>query len=127
MYRLIVAGGRDFDNYCLLDSKLDYFTMRIDFKLLEVVSGKARGADTFGEIWARERGVTVAEFPANWDKHGKSAGYIRNREMAEYSVANGNRGLLVAFWDGNSKGTRSMIDLGHSYGLDVRIVEYGQG
>lgn len=70
-----------------------------------VVSGTARGADTFGEEWASENGRAVARFPADWDRHGKRAGYLRNEEMAR------NADALVAVWDGSSRGTKHMIDI----------------
>ena len=59
-----------------------------------------------------------AEFPADWERHGKAAGYIRNREMAQ------NADALVAFWDGESRGTKSMIDLAKEYDLAVRVLKF---
>lgn len=122
-YRMIVAGGRHFNNYHLLKHKLNLYTKNIHHSDLTVVSGKVRGADTLGEKWAEEHGVSVAEFPADWNKHGKAAGYIRNKNMADYAVEEG-KGLLVAFWDGESRGTKSMIELAKKIGLDVRVVMY---
>ena len=95
---MIIAGGRDFDNYDNLVKVLDKLP-----KPKEIVSGKARGADSLGEVYALDHGITVAEFPADWDKFGKSAGHVRNQQMADYAD------ILVAFWDGESKGTKSMI------------------
>lgn len=62
--------------------------------------------------------IPVIHFPANWDKHGKSAGHIRNAEMAKYADA------LVAFWDGKSKGTKGMIDYATRCNLRVKVVRY---
>ncbi len=86
---------------------------------ITVVCGKARGADLFGEQYAKERGYAVAYFPADWDKHGKAAGFIRNEQMAQ------NADALVAFWDGRSRGTRNMIELARRYNLKVRVKRYG--
>ena len=115
--RTIIAGGREFDNYLLLESEVDFVRMLISSEIT-VVSGGARGADTLGERYAAERGLEVRRFPANWDKHGRSAGYIRNAEMADYADC------LVAFWDGKSRGTKHMIDLALARGLLVKVAQY---
>ena len=60
----------------------------------------------------------VVYFPADWDLEGKSAGFKRNVKMAEYADA------LVAFWDGESKGTKHMIEIAKEKGLDIRIKRY---
>ena len=101
--KVIVAGGRDFNNYKVLNNVLTMLSHNID----EVVSGDATGADTLGARWAEENNIPVHHFPADWEKYGKQAGYIRNAEMGEYADA------LVAFWDGKSKGTGHMIKTMH--------------
>ncbi len=116
MFKVIVAGGRGFADYDLLKSKLD--NLLVDRDLVEIVSGTARGADKLGEFYAKRTQLAVALFPANWDLYGKSAGYRRNEEMAEYADA------LVAFWDGKSRGTKHMIDLANKSGIQVRVVNY---
>lgn len=116
MFKVIVAGGRGFDDYELLSETLYYLLDNKKPSEVEIVSGTCRGADLLGEEWAIKTDTSIKRFPADWDKHGKSAGYIRNSEMAEYSDA------LVAFWDGKSKGTSHMIDLAKKKGLKVRIV-----
>ena len=68
--------------------------------------------------WAKENNVHVAEFPAEWDKYGKSAGYIRNKQMAKYATKS------VVFWDFKSKGTGHMIDLSREYNLNPTIFPY---
>lgn len=117
MFRVIIAGSRVFDNYTYLKDSMDYLLQNINDEII-VVCGKARGADTLGEQYAKERGYAVRYFPADWDRYGKSAGYIRNEEMAK------NADALVAFWDGKSRGTKSMIKLAHQYGLRVRVMNY---
>jgi hypothetical protein len=117
MFKVIIAGGRDFSNYDLLKVKLNKILSNINVPIV-IVSGKARGADSLGERYAREMGYEVAEFPANWDKYGKRAGYIRNEEMAIYSDA------CVCFWDSKSRGTKHMIDLAQKHDLKLRVINY---
>ncbi len=120
MLRLIIAGGRDFDNYALLTEVMDKYLSDVTDDIV-IVCGKARGADTLGEQYAKEHGYQVNYFPANWKRYGKSACYIRNTEMAKSADA------LVAFWDGHSLGTKHMIATAEQLGLDVRVVRYGNG
>ena len=127
--RIIVAGGRDFDDYTKLKAAM--FDVVYDFKKrygedfdIKIISGTARGADRLGERYAKEKGYEVVRFPADWDKLGKRAGYVRNAEMAKYAISDGNIGVLVAFWDGSSRGTKHMIDLANKNGLEVFIVGY---
>ena len=119
--RCIIAGGRDFNNYERLKKVMD----NCPYEITEVVCGKARGADSLGEKWALERGVHVKYFVPDWKGLGKRAGFARNSDMAEYACENGSdNGLLVAFWDKNSKGTKSMIDLATKKGMLVKVIKY---
>ena len=122
MIKVIIAGTRDFDNYELLKQKMDKILaarVRNNEEII-IVSGTARGADKLGERYARERGYTIKRFPANWDKNGKRAGYIRNEEMAKYADA------CVYFWDEVSRGTKHMIDLATRYKLALRVIKYNK-
>lgn len=116
-FRVIVAGGRDFDDYDYLKSSLDHLLQNVEAQIV-IVSGTAHGADILGEKYAQEKGYEIRRFPADWDSFGKSAGYIRNEQMAQ------NADALVAFWDGQSRGTKHMIDLAHKYRLLVRVKKY---
>ena len=71
-----------------------------------------------GEQYAAEKGYAVLRFPADWDRFGKAAGYMRNEQMAK------NADALVAFWDGTSKGTKNMIQLAKRYDLKIRVQKY---
>lgn len=114
--RIIIAGGRKFNDYDLICRTCDKeFSLQTE---IEIVSGTANGADKLGERYANEKGYPIKQFPADWDKYGKSAGYKRNEEMAKYSD------VLIAFWDGKSKGTKHMIDLANRYKLEVTVVMY---
>lgn len=117
-FKVIIAGGRDFNNYDLLERKCDQILSNKDPTELEIVSGTARGADKLGEVYAAYRNINIKRFPANWDLYKKAAGYIRNKDMAEYADA------LIAFWDRISKGTFNMIELAKKYELLVRVVRY---
>ena len=122
--KVIIAGGREFKDYNLLKTKVDYYlsnAVKKGYKII-IVSGTARGADKLGEKYAKERGYEIAYFPANW-KLGKRAGYLRNEEMSTYAK-DGNNGALICFWDGMSKGSKHMIDIAKKNGLHVRVVNY---
>lgn len=85
---------------------------------MEVVEGGARGADKIGREWAKLHNIPYKTFPADWDKHKRVAGFIRNSEMAEYATH------CIALWDGVSRGTKHMIDTAEKKGLKLRIVYY---
>lgn len=122
--RIIVAGSRDFSDYGLLKKKMLNIIAEHEYENIKIVSGTARGADRLGEWFAEEFNYDIVRFPAAWDRFGKRAGYIRNEEMAKYAIADDNQGVLVAFWDGKSRGTKHMIDLADKHGLEVIIVKY---
>ncbi len=113
--KLIIAGTRTFSDYNLLRRKIDFYLG--DRADVEIVSGGARGADLLGERYAVEKGFSIKRFPANWNL-GKQAGYLRNKEMAEYATH------TVLFWDGRSRGTKHMFDLAIANGLNARVVRY---
>ncbi len=116
MLKVIVAGGRDFQNYNLLSEKLNkLFSQRND---VVIVSGMARGADSLAVKYAEEHKLRVSEFPAQWLKHGNSSGFRRNVEMAKFADA------CVCFWDGKSVGTKHMIDTAKRMNLNVRVINY---
>ena len=120
-FKVIIAGGRDFNDYALLKTKADeLLSFKCRTHKIVIVSGKARGADSLGERYAAEKGYEVSAHPADWDTYGKAAGYRRNAEMAQEADA------LIAFWDGKSRGTKHMIDLAEKqHGLVSRVVFYG--
>lgn len=125
--RIIVAGGRDFRDYDLLEETLDKYIENLSKNEevhITIISGGARGADTLGERYANIRGYHLLRFPANWDKYGKRAGYIRNAEMAKYAVADDSYGVLFAFWDCESRGTKNMIETAEKYGLEGHVIGY---
>jgi hypothetical protein len=119
VFRLIIAGGRNFNDYPLLRDNCNILlSQKMNTHNVIIISGTCRGADLLGEQYARENNLPVYRFPANWKKYGKTAGYLRNRKMAEKADA------LVAFWDGKSRGTANMITLARGRQLQIRIIRY---
>ena len=90
-------------------------------EVTKVMSGTAHGADKFGEKYAKENGIEVIKFPADWDQYGMSAGPRRNKEMAQ------NADALLAIWDGSSKGTQSILSYARKYELKTMIYFYNEG
>ena len=117
-YRVIIAGGRYFSDYELLQEKCDDFLQDKTNEEIVIISGHASGADSLGERYAQERGYKIETYLADWKKYGRAAGPIRNEQMA--NIAN----ALIAFWDGKSKGTKSMINLAKKKGLQVFVAQY---
>jgi len=118
-YRVIIAGCRDFDEYALLKERCNHYLQeKMVTHNVIIVSGHASGADALGEKFAKEHGLPCETHPADWKSHGRAAGPIRNAEMAEVSDA------LIAFWDGQNPGTRSMIELARKKDLQVSVVYF---
>lgn len=124
--RIIIAGSRTFNDYKLLKKSIyNLFKDRnIKKNNVRIISGTANGADKLGERYAQEFGLKLTKMYAQWNEYGKSAGYIRNEQMAKYAVEDDNLGVLIAFWDGISKGTKHMIDLANKHGLEVHIIKF---
>lgn len=127
--RVIIAGGRDFDDFPkLMNSSIAIISeitkKKDELDKIRIISGTERGADKLGEQYAKVAGYELSKFAADWDNLGKRAGYIRNGEMAKFAVEDDNYGVLIAFWDGKSRGTKHMIDLANKYGLEIHIVKY---
>ena len=110
--RIAVVGGREFSDYVLLAEELQRHMPFI------LVSGGARGADSLAERFANKHGLRKLIFEADWNKYGKSAGYRRNVTIVEHAD------LVIAFWDGKSKGTKHTIDIAEKKGVPSNIVSY---
>ena len=107
---LIVAGSRGFDDYGLLEKHLG------EFSFDGIISGGAKGADALGERYAIHHCKTLSVFPADWDKHGKKAGFLRNIEMSR------SGDIAIVFWDGQSKGSKHMIQTMQTAGKPCFVV-----
>jgi hypothetical protein len=97
--KVIVAGSRSIESLGVVTKAIE----DSGFNITEIVSGRAKGVDKLGEHYGLVKNLPVKLFPADWDKHGKAAGPMRNRQMADYADA------AVIVWDGVSKGTKHMI------------------
>lgn len=119
MVKVIIAGGRDYENYNELECVTDHMLEKLmDTHDIVIISGGARGADAMAMRYANHRGFELVVMPADWNTHGKSAGYKRNAQMAEAATH------LIAFWDGKSRGTANMIDIAHSMKIKVHVSSY---
>ncbi|MBO4847069.1 MAG: DUF2493 domain-containing protein [Lachnospiraceae bacterium] len=117
----LVVGSRTFTDYDLMKRKLD--AMLINHPKTVIVSGGAAGADTLAEKYAKEKGLILKVFPANWEIYGNRAGYKRNEQMHKYISKADARGV-VAFWDGESKGTQHNFGLAKKYSNEIRIIKF---
>lgn len=113
--KLIIAGSRGFNDYELLKDKIQKITQNQNIEC--IISGEARGADSLGERYAQEFNMPLLKFKPNWDLYGKGSGYRRNVEMAE------NATHLIAFWDGESKGTNHMIQIMSKMCKPFRVIK----
>ena len=111
MTRTIIAGSRGIEDYEEL--KRVVHDSGIDISI--VISGTARGVDQLGERYAREYDLGLWSFPANWKRLGNRAGHVRNMEMALHAQA------LIALWDGESPGTKDMIEIAKQRNLRVCV------
>ena len=117
--KLIVAGSRDYNNYKSLENKI--IEVRTFYNLSDtdlcIISGHAVGADKLGELYAVTHDTGLQVYPAEWNKYGRSAGYVRNELMATKADA------CLCFWNKQSRGTKHMIDLAIKHGIDLFVVD----
>jgi hypothetical protein len=116
MIKIGVVGSRSFNDYELLKRTLDEYLG----KVWVIVSGGAKGADSLGEKWARENNIKTCIYKADWAEHGKAAGMIRNVDIVKDSD------LIIAFWDGLSRGTEHSINLAKKMDKEVKIIYFNK-
>ncbi len=114
--KVVIAGCRNYYNYDEAKSYIDFClsNIRKEHNII-ILSGGASGADAIGERYAKENGFQVEKCPADWKRYGRSAGPKRNQKMAEICD------YVICFWDGNSKGTKSMIGFAKKFNKPIRI------
>lgn len=114
--RIVIAGCRDYNNYNEAKKFIDkcICDIRNKYKLI-FISGGCRGADALGERYAKENGFEVEIYPADWEKYGRAAGPKRNEHMAQIAD------FVICFWDGQSRGTKSMISYAKEFNKPIRI------
>ena len=118
-FKVVVCGGRDFNNYDLLEQKLDFFLANLEKDKVEILSGCAKGADTLAIRYAEKRGYKVYRFPPDWNHYPSDiAPLIRNTLMAQ------SASHCIAFWNKRSTGTKDMIQKAKQEGLEIKIVYY---
>lgn len=111
--KLIVAGSRDYSDKATLFMILD--NVKKDYPLEKIIHGGSQGPDLIAGEWAAANGIECKVFEADWDKHKRAAGPIRNKQMA----AEGTH--LLAIWDGSSKGTKNMISEAAKKDLKTKV------
>lgn len=113
--RTIIAGSRSAELINVINA-IDSAEFKDQISV--IISGTAKGADYYGEVYAKAAGIPIERFPADWDKYGKRAGYLRNVQMANAADA------LIAVWDGASKGTNHMINIANEKNLLVFVYKF---
>ena len=123
--KIIVCGGRHFNNYDYLKFVLNSILSDngLDYEEVEIVSGHCAGADKLGEKYAEEHNVKCKIFPAEWEKYGRSAGPIRNQQMIDY-LSNCIKPMVVAFVSENSRGTKDTLKRADKNNYELFVFEY---
>ena len=107
--KIAIIGSRTID----LQNLSDYLPDNIS----EIVSGGAKGIDTLAAQYAREKGIALTEFLPDYARYGRGAPIVRNKQIVEYADE------VLAFWDGKSKGTLSVIRYCEKIGKKCRVIE----
>ena len=110
--KIVIGGCRNYDNYESFKSRLDDIIKHKKDKII-IISGHCSGVDLMGERYAEENGFEIEIFLPEWKKYGRAAGPVRNKEMVNYAD------LVIAFWDGKSKGTKSLIKYAEKIGKEL--------
>ena len=110
--KVAVIGSRGFNDYELVVKTLSKMTITL------LVSGGAKGADSLGEQYAIENNIETKIFLPDWEKHKRAAGMIRNTDIINESE------VVVAFWDGESKGTLDSINKAKKLNKKLIIINY---
>lgn len=113
--RIMVTGGREFNNYAIAKSALEKYLSQTD----TLVHGGCRGCDLLCAKVASEIGAKVEEHKADWNKYGRAAGPIRNREMLESGID-----LVIAFPGG--KGTNNAIKTAQAFGTPIVKIDQNE-
>ena len=123
---IVIAGGRDYRNYKNLEEFVDKIIkdMNHEYKTVTIISGMAQGADMLGVQYSIEHKYALLKFPANWQLYGKRAGFIRNKQMLDYLAESQDNGMVIAFWDGQSSGTKHTIYTAREMKIPCFVCKY---
>ena len=113
--KIVVAGCRSYKDYRQAKEFISTCLSEYADDTIFILSGGCFGADKFGEMYAAENGFSVEIYSADWERYGRAAGPKRNREMAK------DCDEIICFWDGKSRGTKSLIEYGRKFGKKVII------
>ena len=113
--KMAIVGSR---NTGTVDFSLvmDELRQRVKNPITEIISGGAKGYDTMAAAWAILRGISVTELRPDYQKYGRAATFIRNRAIVD------SADIVVAFWDGKSRGTKYTIDYAEKKNKEIIIV-----
>jgi len=114
MVKIAIIGSRTFNNYELVKREMEHYKESVSL----IVSGGAKGADSLAERWASENGIMTKIFLPDWEKHGRAAGFLRNKDIVKEAD------VVLAFWDGQSKGTQHSFKLAQEMNKQIKIIKY---
>ena len=115
MKKIMISGSRTINDESLISEKLN--SALAEYPDMILISGGARGVDSIGEAWAKSHNVQIQQYKPDWKRYGRGAGIVRNKSMVETAD------LVIIFWDGISKGTKSVIDFCKKRNKSYLLVE----
>ena len=117
--KVLICGSRGFNDYVLMKVQIMKLLDRFG-TTITIISGGAKGADTLAEDVAKQLGISTTILKPDWDKYGKGAGIMRNDAMLDMKP-----NIVLAFWDGKSKGTKYTIVEARKRKIEVHLGQYG--
>ena len=120
MVSVVIGGYRNFEKYEIFKSFVDSCLVELDLKEITIHSGHCKGVDLMGEQYAKEKGLLLEVYPAEWKKYGKAAGPIRNKQMVEKAD------IVIAFVCERAKGTKNLIAQAKKLDKKVFVKEIGE-
>lgn len=112
---IAIVGSRNFKDYEFMKSVIETYIIENSLEQTIIVSGGAKGADALAEKFASEKGYGTLIFLPEWEKYGRGACSVRNTQIIE------NADVVIAFWDGASRGTKDSIDKAKKMGKKLMI------
>lgn len=122
MHRIIIAGSKAFNDYDLFKKTIEGFVKDFDKEDVEIISDSVDGADALSELWAKDNDYKFKKYIANFEDYGTAAEHRCHVDMVKYAAE--EDGALIAFWNGNSPGTKHIINTAMQHGIDLEIVRF---